>query len=99
MTRERSPRGDATARKVCVIYDPRDGRVVHTHAAITMPGGHEFSEAEVEASARDRAQRVGHDLAGLEVLSVADEECDGSSAYRVDLTEMKLSKIERQSPS
>ena len=81
--------------KICVLYDPRDGRVVHTHRVITMPGGQEITDAEAEARAKERAKQAGRDIRGLSALRVAHEDCDGSSQYRVDLAEKKLRKLER----
>jgi hypothetical protein len=81
--------------KVCVLYDPRDGRIVHTHRVLTMPGGQEVSDTELEARAKDRANHMKRDLRGLATLSFKGEECDGSSRYRVDLTTKKLTKLDR----
>ena len=83
------------SNKFCVLYDPRDGRIVHTHNVITMPGGQDVTDEELEERARDRAQRAGHDISGLSALRVAAEDCDGSSQYRVDLAQKKLQKLER----
>jgi hypothetical protein len=85
--------------KVCVLYDPKDGRVVHTHRVLTMPGGEDVSDEELEARAKDMAHRAGHDVTSLWTLRVPGEECDGSSQYRVDLAMNKLQKLERPSRS
>jgi hypothetical protein len=81
--------------KVCVLYDPKDGRVIHTHRALTMPGGRDVTDEELEACAKDMAKRAGHDITGLSSLRVPGEDCDGSSQYRVDLAMNKLQKLER----
>ena len=38
------------SNKVCVVYDPKDGRGVDTHRVLTMPGGRDVSEEELENS-------------------------------------------------
>lgn len=81
--------------KTCVLYDPSDGRVVHTHRVVTMPGGQESNDEEVAERAGDCAKRMGHETNGLHVLHVGPDDCDGVSQYRVDLTAMNLQKIPR----
>ena len=80
--------------KICVLYDPQDGRVVHTHSVVVLQGARDVTEAEVEASAKDRAEKLGHEIAGLSTLRVAAEDCDRSSQYRVDLETKTLKKIQ-----
>lgn len=87
------------SNKICVLYDAQDGRVVHTHQVLTMPGGRIVTDEEVEESAKDRAKRAGHDISGLSALRVAAEDCDCSSQYRVDLATKKLQKVERPTTS
>jgi hypothetical protein len=82
--------------KICVLYDPLDGRVVHTHRVLTMPGGRDVTDEELEERAKDRAKRAGHDIKGLSTLRVTSDVCDCSSQYRVDLATKKLQKLERR---
>jgi hypothetical protein len=81
------------SQKICILYDPRDGRVVHTHSVITMPGGQEVTDAEVVARAKECAKQAGHDVASLTALRIEPDECDGSSQYHVDLANKKLQKV------
>lgn len=87
--------GRPVSKKTCVLYDPQNGSVVHTHSVVVMPGGRDVTDQELEERAKDRAKRAGHDIANLRTLPVAAEDCDGSSMYRVDLTTRKLHKLER----
>lgn len=82
--------------KICVLYDPQDGRVVHTHQVVTLPGGRDCTDSELEAHAIECAKQAGHEVGGLATLRVTEEECDGTSQYRVDLAEKKLRKAERR---
>jgi hypothetical protein len=87
------------SEKVCVLYDPQDGRILHTHRVIRMPGGQDSTDEEIAAQAKDCAKRAGRDISVLNTLRVAAEDHDGSSHYRVDLTNMKLQKLERPRPN
>ena len=82
------------SNKVCVLYDRKDGRVLHMHHVLTMPGGHDVSEEELETRARDMAKRAGHDITSLSTLRVSGEDHDVSSHYQVDLAKNKLKKLE-----
>lgn len=56
------------ASKVCVLYDPKDGRVVHVHGVTVMHGGKEVSHAELEQRTMRHAQTLGHFIEGLKPL-------------------------------
>jgi hypothetical protein len=58
------------ASKVCVLYDPKDGRVVHVHGVTVIPGGKPVSEAEVEQRAIAHAKALGRVVHGLKSLHV-----------------------------
>jgi len=82
------------AEKTCVLYDPSDGRILHTHQVLTFPGGRTVTDDEVEARARARSTHMGKPATALHVLHIAAMEHDGASVYRVDLRAKKLVKIE-----
>jgi hypothetical protein len=58
------------ATKVCVLYDPKDGRVVHVHAVTVLPGGKEVTEAELELRTKAHATTLGRSVEGLKHLRV-----------------------------
>lgn len=80
---------------VTVLYEPRDGRVVHMHYAIELEGAEPRTPEQQQQSARESAQHLGCNIDGLEVLHVADFE-PSAMTYRVDLQTRTL--IERASP-
>ena len=41
------PVGD-DASKVCVLFDPKNGRVVHVHGVTSLNGGKKISDSELE---------------------------------------------------
>jgi hypothetical protein len=56
--------------KVCVLYHPGDGRVVHVHGVTTLPGGREISDAELEQRTIAHAKSSGHPVHELRSLLV-----------------------------
>lgn len=56
--------------KVCVLYDPEDGRVVHVHGVTTIQGGKEISDVELERRTIAHAKSLGHRIHGLRSLRV-----------------------------
>lgn len=56
------------ASKVCILYDPKDGRVVHVHGVTTLQGGREVSHPELEQRAMTNAQALGRSVEGLKAL-------------------------------
>ena len=67
------------------IYDPKDGRVVHMHHAITFEGAEMRRDRETQCRrALESVRQLGLELEGLEVLHVPDFE-PSDKIYRVDL--------------
>jgi len=82
-----------------VLYDPKSGRIVHTHEIITLKGGRNVDEKEAEIRTFKRAKSLGKDTSTLKALHVSAKDYDHSSVYRVDpesLTLVKLSKPEKR---
>jgi hypothetical protein len=61
---------DDAASQVCVLYDPKDGRVVHVHGATAIRKERALSRAELEKRAMQNASAFGHSVAGLKALHV-----------------------------
>ena len=72
--------------KACVVYDAESGRIHHHHRAMTLVGGHEPDEAEMEQAALERVaqRRSGHPGGTLKVLHVAHDAIEPGKDYRVD---------------
>ena len=75
--------GEPISHKICVIYDPANGGVIHTHEVLTFPGGRQVTDADAEAEAlallarrtgQERmCQALGSSMFPAESISVA---CD-----------------------
>lgn len=58
------------ASRVCVLYEPKSGRLVHVHGVTVLPGGKEVSQAEMEQRTVARAKSLGRSVTGLKALHV-----------------------------
>jgi hypothetical protein len=81
--------------KICVLYDPKDGHIVHTHEVVTFTGGRRVSDEEVKARAFKNATRRGKDTSNLKALHVSPDKIDRRSTYRVDLKSLTLIEVPR----
>ena len=67
-----------------VLYDPRDGRVVHIHQFFVFEGGEEPEEETRARMAHDTARQAGHDVGALELLHADSATLASGTGYRVD---------------
>ena len=45
--------------KLCVLYDPATGRIIHTHRVTTLPRGRKVDDAEMaDVFASDRSREA-----------------------------------------
>lgn len=58
------------ASQVCVLYDPRDGRVVHVHGSTAVRKELACTKAQLEERTLHHAKAFGHSVAGLKTLHV-----------------------------
>jgi hypothetical protein len=83
--------GEPISHKICVIYDPANGAVIHTHEVLTFPGGRQVTDADTEAEALAMlARRSGKDMSGFGVLHVPPGEYQRSARHRVELPSRRL---------
>lgn len=85
--------------RMCLIYDPRDGQIVHYHRVVTLPGGTESSLDEIEKIAFETA-RLKHNVGGLRPLHLTTEEFGGDreKAYRVNTRLMAVEEATDSKP-
>jgi hypothetical protein len=74
----------------CVVYDSESGRIHHIHHNVTLEGGHEPNQQEIEAHAlaqlSDRGIKGGH----LAAIHVEPDSIKPGSIYAVDPKTRKL---------
>jgi hypothetical protein len=63
------PVSDGSSR-VCVLFDPHDGRIVHVHGITTLDGAKQIGADELAARVIAHAKGFGHEVAGLKTLHV-----------------------------
>lgn len=82
---EGQPVRDAHIR-VCVLFDPKDGRVVHGHGVTVLGSEQPMEPADVEARAREGATKLGLSVDGLKALHVPIEDIRRHRAFKVNDT-------------
>jgi hypothetical protein len=76
------------------VYDPFDGRVVHTHRVVILEGGKSISLEQAEREAVEHASRRGRDVSKLKTLVAESQHHDHRGTFRVDVAGQKLVTIE-----
>jgi hypothetical protein len=76
--------------QACVVYDQRDGRIVHIHEFVPATAGGSYSLDELHTAAMGMASR----LCGTEFLAIADAPAElvrePRNVWRVDLSTGEL---------
>jgi len=72
------------SEKCCVLFDPKDGAILHVHRVVTMEGAAETPDSLLEARARHLAKGFGLDVASLEFLPVDPTHIQPGVKYTVD---------------
>jgi len=75
---------NANRSRVCILFDPKDGRVLHTHCVTTLHTGNQLEVAEIESRARRHAKGFGKSVDNLKALHLPFEALGGHIAYRVN---------------
>ncbi len=79
--------------RICVLYDPRDGRIAHHHQVVTFAGAPRVDEKEVERRALARAASFETDTSALKALHLSEKDCDPSHRYKVDTKTLRLVRL------
>jgi hypothetical protein len=76
--------------KCCVLFDPKDGSILHTHRVVTMDGAAETPDQLVEERTRQLAKELGLDAASLELLHIDPKLIEPGVIYKVDRRKRSL---------
>ena len=90
-------RSQVRSVKCCVLFDPKDGAILHTHRVVTMEGAAETPDHLVEERTRQLARGLGLDVASLELLHVDAHTIQPGVRYTVDRANRCLIAGERVS--
>jgi hypothetical protein len=61
---------DERSSRACVLFDPKNGRIVHTDGITTLGSNITISAVDLETRAIARAKALGRDVASLKALHV-----------------------------
>ena len=70
--------------QVCLLFDPKDGRVVHGHGVTVLQSDKQIEPAELEARARRHARGLGKRVEDLQALHLPLEALHGHAAFKVN---------------
>ncbi|HXP74675.1 MAG TPA: hypothetical protein VN823_11065 [Stellaceae bacterium] len=70
--------------QVCILFDPKDGRVVHVHGSTMLHLKSGLAKSELETRARKHAEHFGKSVAGLKALHVPIAEVRKNGRLRVN---------------
>jgi hypothetical protein len=87
---------ETVSDKICVLYNPSNGRIVHVHRTTILAGGKLKTDEEVELRAKENAAAAGHHVETLDILHLPAEAYDTSKFFVVDVVEKRL--VEREKP-
>jgi hypothetical protein len=96
MARKKTPGAPATAS--CVLYDPADGSIVHTHTVVRFDRGSVPSPKALETEARASLAKQPNNREGLHVLHVKSDDLAPEGEFKVHPTDRKLEKLPERKP-
>jgi len=81
--------------KVCILFDPSDGTIHHTHRVVTMEGADETPEQLIEQRTLQLAKELGVEVAKLQLLHVDAGSMEPNKRYAVDPRRRSLVAVKR----
>jgi hypothetical protein len=70
--------------QVCLLFDPKDGRVAHGHGITILEFAKPVEPAELEARARKHAKTLGKSVEGLKALHLPYAAIQPHTAFKVN---------------
>jgi hypothetical protein len=92
------PAGE-NASRACVLFDPKDGRIVHIHGVTSFVAGKKLSDADMEKRTFERAASLGRSTSGLKAIHVSPQDFKPHRMYRVDVKRRVLLETSKLSSS
>lgn len=97
MTFQTTGRTRVRSIKCCVLFDPADGTIRHTHRIVTMEGADETPEPMIEERTRLLAREFGIEVDRLQLLHVDSQGIESNKHYKVDPRNRRLVAVDRVS--
>ena len=70
--------------RACVVYEADSGEISHIHEVVTLEGGQEPTEAQIEADVTEMLKRIGKPTEKLSMLHVPSESVQTHPLLSVD---------------
>jgi hypothetical protein len=80
--------------KCVVVFDRVDGKIRHVHHSVTLEGGRETPERDLQTRALALAVKRGLDPATVDVVQVEPDAIQPGTRYRVDVKKRSLVRAE-----
>jgi hypothetical protein len=87
------------SEKTSVLYDKDSGRIHHVHHTVTLEGGQESSEKEIETQMLEVMRNRGKGTQNLHVIHVGRDAMKPDHLYRVDPKSRSLVVTKKLTPS
>lgn len=77
-----------------VVYDPADGRIIHTHHVIVLEGANVPPAKQVEQTALTLAEKAGNARSKMAILNLGSRLLDRKYRYRVNPKKRSLVRVQ-----
>ena len=87
-------RTQVRSTKYCILFDPSDGAIRHTHCVATLDGADETPKEQIEKRTLKLAKELGLEVKKLQVLHADGSEIEPDTQYTVNPATGRLVKID-----
>ena len=79
----------------CVLFDPSDGAIRHTHRVVTLDGADETPKEQIEKRTLELAKELGLEIKKLQVLHIKANDIEPGKQYAVNPATRCLVEIDK----
>ena len=80
--------------KCCILFDPSDGEIRHTHRVVTLDGADETPKDQVEKRTIKLAEELGLEVKKLQMLHVNADDIEPGKQYTVNPATHCLAEVD-----
>src|SRR5678815_4232372 len=82
--------------KCCILFDPSDGAICHTHRVVTLDGADETPKEQIEKRTLKLAKELGLEVKKLQVLHINANDIEPGKQYAVNPTTHRLVEVDKE---
>jgi hypothetical protein len=82
--------------KYCVLFDPSDGAIRHTHRVVTLDGADETPKEQIEKRTLKFARELGLEVKKLQVLHINANDIEPGKQYAVNPATRCLVEVDKR---